>query len=89
MVADRAETLTTSKEVIVTAATVKKFLTFEATVSTNDTITIQDLTTLLGAALMKRADGTACTCTIATNVITVTQAALTDAPVLGMAYGTP
>jgi len=85
----RAALIQTTKDVIVTAATVKKNLTFAATVTTNDTIPIVDVTTLLGASLMKTADGTAVTCTIATNVITVTGAGLTDVPVLGTAYGTP
>jgi len=87
MVADRAETITSSREAIITAATTKKVLTFEATVSTDDTITLSDLTTINGAALLKRSDGSAATCTVATNVITVTQAALTDVVIVGIAVG--
>lgn len=87
MVADRKETVESSKVVTITDATTKKVLQFEATVSTDDTITLSDLTTINGAALLKRSDGSAITCTVATNVITVTQAATTDVPIVGIAIG--
>jgi hypothetical protein len=38
--------------------------------------------------LRKKSDNTVVTCTVATNIITVTQAALTDEPVVGSAYET-
>jgi len=85
---DRQETVTSSKQTVVTAAVEKKYITFEATVSTNDTITLGDLSDILGAAVLKKSDGSAVTFTEATNVITITQAALTDVPVVGFAYGT-
>jgi hypothetical protein len=66
----------------------KRRIAFEATVSLNDTIVINEITTLLNASIWKKADGAAVTTTIATNIITVTGAA-TDVPVLGVAYGTP
>lgn len=88
MVADRTETVTTSKQTVVTAAVEKKYITFEATVSTDDTITLGDLADILGAALFKKSDGSAITFTEATNIITVTSAALTNVPVVGFAYGT-
>jgi hypothetical protein len=86
--ADRAETITGSKQTVVTAAVEKKYITFEAIVSTDDTITLGDLADILGAGLFKKADGTSVTFTEATNVITVTSAALTNVPVVGFAYGT-
>jgi hypothetical protein len=86
--ADRTETVTSSKQTVVTAATEKKYITFEATVSTDDTVTLGDLTDILGAAVFKKSDGTAITFTEATNVITITQATTTNVPVVGFAYGT-
>jgi len=85
---DRAETVTSSRRVIVTDAVEKKVIEFEATVSTDNTITLNDLTTINGAALLKKSDGSAVTCTVATNIITVTAASLTDVPVIGEAIGT-
>jgi hypothetical protein len=84
---DCPETVTSNRQTIVTAATTKRVLTFEATVSTDKTITLSDLTTINGAALLKRSDGSTVTCTVATNVITVTQASLTDVVVEGIAVG--
>jgi len=86
--ADRTETVTSSKQTIVTAATEKKYITFEATVSTDDTVTLGDLTDILGAAVFKKSDGTAIAFTEATNIITITQATTTNVPVVGFAYGT-
>jgi hypothetical protein len=85
---DRTETVTSSKQTVVTAAVEKKYITFEATVSTDDTITLGDLSDILGAAVLKKSDGTSVTFTEATNVITITQASLTDVPIVGFAYGT-
>lgn len=85
--ADRTETVTLTRTVTVTAAVTKTALMFEATVSTADTITMGSLTTLLNAVLFKKSDGAAVTCTVATNVITVTQGTTTDVPVVGLAYG--
>jgi hypothetical protein len=84
---DAPETVTSNRQAIITAATTKQIVTFEATVSTDKTITLSDLTTVNGAALLKRSDGSAVTCTVATNVITVTQGTLTDVPVVGIAVG--
>jgi hypothetical protein len=86
--ADSAETVTAKKQTVVTAAVEKRYITFEATVSTDDTVTLGDLADMLGAALFKKSDGTAVTFTEATNVITVTEAGLTNEPVVGFAYGT-
>jgi hypothetical protein len=89
MVADTPETVSSSKVDTITPAVTKKVLQFSAIVhATNDTITLSDLAAIDGAALLKRADGTAVTCTVATNVITVTQSAMSDTPVEGIAIGT-
>jgi len=86
---DRTETVVDRNEIIVTqtAATTKKRIVFEATVSTSDTITLDDMTTINSAHLAKKSDGSEITCTIATNVITVTQAALTNVAIVGFAIG--
>lgn len=84
---DCPETVTSNRQAIITAATTKQIVTFEATVSTDKTITLSDLTTVNGAVLLKRSDGSAVTCTVATNVITITQASLTDIVVVGIAVG--
>jgi hypothetical protein len=85
---DVAETVTSSKQTVVTPAVEKKYMTFEATVSTDDTVTLGDLADILGAALFKKSDGSAVTFTEATNVITITGAGLTNVPIVGFAYGT-
>jgi hypothetical protein len=85
---ERTETVTSSKQTVVTAATEKKYITFEAIVSTDNTIVLGDLADILYVKLCKKSDGADVTCTEATNVVTVTQAATTDVPVVGFAYGT-
>ena len=57
-------------------------------VSTSDTIVMDTLTTLTGAALFNRSNGVAVTSSIATNTITVTQAAQTNILIVGIATGT-
>jgi hypothetical protein len=71
-----------------TAQVQKGVVDFESIVSTNDTIPISEYTAVAGAMLRKKSDNTVVTCTVATNIITVTQAALTDEPVVGSAYET-
>ena len=85
---DVAEIVTSLKQTVVTAAVEKKYMTFEATVSTDNTITLGNLTDILGAALFKKSDGSVVTFTETTNVITVTSAGLTNVPIVGFAYGT-
>jgi hypothetical protein len=66
----------------------RKYLVFEATVTTSDTITITGITTLdAGCALAKASDGSAVTYTKATNVLTVTTAGLTNEHIVGFAIG--
>jgi len=89
MVSDIKETVTSSKTTVVTAATEKKYITFEAaSVSENDTITLADFTTIAGAVLLKKSDGATVAFTKATNVLTVTEAGLTNIDLVGFAYGT-
>jgi hypothetical protein len=85
---DRPETVTSSKQTVVTPAVEKKYLIFEATVSTDDTVTLGTLADILGAVLFKKSDGSVVDFTEATNVITITEATLTDEPIVGFAYGT-
>ncbi len=56
--------------------------------TTSDTIPITEFTAVVRAELGKKSDGTAVTVTVATNIITVTGAGLTDIPVVGTAYET-
>jgi hypothetical protein len=80
--------ITSSKQIVVTPAVEKKYVTFEAKgIDENDTIPIGALTDILSAALFKESDGTPVTFTEATNIITVT-AVITDTDLVGFAYGT-
>jgi uncharacterized protein (DUF927 family) len=86
---DIKETVTSSKQTVVTAAVEKKYVTFEAlAVSETNTITLGDFTTIAGAVLLKKSDGATVTFTKATNVLTVTEADLTNIDLVGFAYGT-
>ena len=85
---DVSETVTSSKQTIVTAAVEKKYITFEATVSRTNTITLGDLTSILYAKLCKKADGADVSCTVGTNVITITESPCSSVEIVGFAYGT-
>jgi len=85
--ADRAETVIARGRTVVTAAVLKKRLEFTAIVSTNDTITLSELTTINSAHLAKQSDGSEISCSIAGNVITVAGLGLTDVPIIGFAIG--
>jgi len=87
MVTDVAETVTRTKTTEVTPAVEGYCIMFEATVSQTNTITLTGVTTLLNAVLFTKSTGATITCTVATNVITVTGAA-TAVPIVGFAYGT-
>ena len=58
-----------------TTTSLKKYYLIESTVTMNDTITIAELTTVTAADIRNLDTGAAITCTVATNVITVTGAA--------------
>jgi hypothetical protein len=55
--------------------------------STNDTVTLTDFTTITTAIGFRDDTGATVTFTISTNVITLTTAALTNVPVSIMAWG--
>ena len=65
----------------------KKSVLLEATVSTDDTITVGQLTAVTAAVVKKAVDGTAVSCTVLTNVITITEVALTNVQVVVFAIG--
>jgi hypothetical protein len=69
-----------------TALVEKKVLVVEATVSTNDTVPISELTAVASAHVAKKSDASEVTCTVATNIVTITGAALTDVPVVITVY---
>lgn len=55
--------------------------------STNDTITIGEMTDITSANAWRLDTGAVLTCTDATNVVTITSAALTNVPVVVLATG--
>lgn len=61
---------------------------FYATVTTNDTVTLSNFTDIINRYVVNLADNSEATATIATNVVTVTQAGLTTQKVLIFAQGT-
>ena len=79
---DRVATLVTRQRLI-------RYIIFEAEVSTSDSITLSDFSSISNAALFKLSDGTSVTYTKATNVITVTTISLTDEKIIGIAVGVP
>jgi len=84
---DKAETITSRSKYTKTEQADKQILAFTVEdVSTNDTITISDIPASPGIAtamLWKRADGATVSCTVATNVITVTEAGLSSVDLAG------
>ena len=66
----------------------KKVVIVGGVLSTDETLTVSGLTTLDGAILINKADNASDSCTVATNVITLTQATITDATYTGIAWGT-
>ncbi len=85
---DRPPSNVQVRNVVITAATLKTRVDFEATVSTSDTVTMQNIGTLSGVAILKKSDGSTVTATVATNVITITQATLTNVDIIGVAFST-
>jgi len=61
---------------------------YTATVTTNDTVTLSDFTDIINRYVINLADNSEATATIATNVITITQAALATQKILIFAQGT-
>ena len=74
---------------LVTRQKLIRYITFEGEVSTSDTITLNDFSSISNAALFKLSDGSSVTYTKATNVITITTISLTDEKIFGVAIGVP
>ena len=80
--ADVTETTVLSRNVVY-----EKYLVVTADITTDETVTIDSLTTIDNAYVAKQQDGSECTFTKATNVITVTEAALSDEPLVMFVIG--
>jgi len=64
------------------------YVVFEASpVDTNDTVTLGELSKVTASAAFRMDTGASITTTNATNVVTITQAALTDVRIVGIATG--
>jgi len=64
------------------------YIAFEASpVDTNDTVTLGELSKITDAKTWRLDTGANITCTVATNVVTITQASLTDVRIVGLATG--
>ena len=61
---------------------------FYATVTSNDTVTLTSFTDIINQYVVDLSDNSEATATIATNVVTITQAGLTTAKILIFAQGT-
>ena len=86
MPADRSEVVIIKQEPVTTTS-LKKYVCFDVTMSTNDTVTIADLSSIDSASLVNLTDGLEDTCTIATNVVTLTQSGITNVRYVGLAVG--
>jgi hypothetical protein len=84
---DVAESVKLLESFVVTEAVKKIRGIFEATVSTTNTVTLDDLTTIANALISKKSDGSNVAFTKATNVLTITEAAQTNVPVTIFAVG--
>lgn len=59
----------------------KKIIVKTATMSTDETLTFAEVTTLGSAHVFLTSSGAEYTCSVATNVVTLTETAITDAAV--------
>ena len=64
----------------------RRYQVFEAIVTTNETIPLE-IGTLVDVACFEAATGLEVTATIATTIVTVTEAGLVDDKVIGIAFG--
>ena len=85
---DRVEMVLQRGQMEKTAGVYKGFIVFEATVSTNDTITLGGLGTIGHAAIAKKSDSSEVTFSKATNVLTITTEGLVGVAVIGWALET-
>ena len=61
---------------------------FTATVTSNDTVTLSNFTDVLNVYVVRLSDNSEATATVATNVVTITQAGLVTDKILIFAQGT-
>jgi len=61
---------------------------FTATVTSNDTVTLSNFTDVLNVYVVRLSNNTEATATVATNVVTITQAGLVTDKILIFAQGT-
>jgi len=85
---DRVEMVLQRGQMEKTAGVYKGFIVFEATVSTDDTITLGGLGTIGHAAIAKKSDSSEVTFSHATNVLTITNMGLVNVAVIGWALET-
>ena len=65
-----------------------RYLLFEASpIDTNDTVTLNELSVITAVSCFRLDTGASITSTKATNVVTITQASLTDVLIVGLATG--
>lgn len=65
-----------------------RYVVFEASpIDTDDTVTVGELSAVTAAAAFRLDTGAKLTTTEATNIVTITTAALTDVPIVGIATG--
>lgn len=82
MADDISETTILSRNVVY-----EKYLVVTADITSDETVTIDSLTTIDNAYVVKQQDGAECTFTKATNVITITEGSLTDEPLVIFVVG--
>ncbi len=70
-----------------TVTELKKSILVEVVASTDDTVVINELTTITSVAVFNATTGAVVTATPATNVVTITEAALTDEKLIVLAVG--
>ena len=71
-----------------TVTDLKKVVLVESTVSTNDTVPITELSTITSAVVLNATSGATLTCSVATNVVTITQSTQTNVKCIILALGT-
>lgn len=71
----------------VTEGIIGYYVVLEATVTTNDTVKVRQLSLINGVVALKMADWSAVSCTWTGNIITVTQSGLINARIVVVAGG--
>ena len=70
-----------------TVTNLKKAILVEVTASTSDTITVAELAAITSVAVFNATSGAVVTATVLTNVITITELALTSVKLIVLAIG--